>query len=32
MKSYDATATMPDLGPSFSQFAAGLKERAERGA
>jgi hypothetical protein len=24
--------SMPDLAPSFSQFAAGLKERAERGA
>jgi hypothetical protein len=24
--------SMPDLGPSFDQFAAGLKERVERGA
>jgi hypothetical protein len=23
--------SMPDLGPSFQQFARGLKERAERG-
>jgi hypothetical protein len=41
MKSYDATAeikaspvdiwrSMPDLGPSFRQFATGLKQRAER--
>jgi hypothetical protein len=24
--------SMPDLGPSFTQFATGLKDRAERGA
>lgn len=24
--------SMPDLGPSFQQFASGLKQRAERGA
>ena len=24
--------SMPDLGPSFQQFAAGLKKRAETGA
>jgi len=24
--------SMPDLGPSFDKFAAGLKERAERSA